>query len=147
MPDIRHRARSGTPSNPDRRTHFDPAPLLESIDHDFAAFAELAAMFRHSASGQLAALAAALENQDRSAAREIAHGLKGSLALFAARSAIDVLSALEEDCRQGTAFPVERRLGEVCEVVNAVNAGLLDCCAAHGVPLADDIPPAGAAIP
>ena len=119
---------------------FDPAQFLESIDHDFAVFGELAALFLATSVDQIALLTGALEAGELAAARDAAHGLKGSLALFAARPAIDVVQRLEVDCRTGAAFDCRQRGAEVAAIVGAVREALVDYCRDRAIDLA--APPA-----
>lgn len=116
-------------------TLFDPAQFLESIDHDVAVFGELSALFLATSVDQTARLAVALDAGELAAARDAAHGLKGSLALFAARPAIDAVERLEVDCRTGAAFDRRQRGAEVAAIVDAVRVALVDYCAARGIDL------------
>jgi HPt (histidine-containing phosphotransfer) domain-containing protein len=114
---------------------FDPSTFLESIDQDLAVFGELAALFLTTSVEQTAVLAAALDAGDLAAARDTAHGLKGSFALFATRPAIDVVARLEADCRTGATFDRRQRGAEVTAIVDAVRAALVDYCNAHAIDL------------
>ena len=115
---------------------FDPSMFLESIDQDLAVFGELAALFLATSVDQTAILAKALEAGELAAARDAAHGLKGSLALFAARPAIEAVERLEIDCRTGAPFDRRQRAAEVTAIVAAVRAALVDYCRVHRIDLA-----------
>lgn len=114
---------------------FDPSTFLESIDQDLEVFGELAALFLATSVDQTATLAAALDGGDLAGARDAAHGLKGSLALFAARPAIEIIERLEIDCRTGATFDRRQRGAEVTAIVDAVRAALVDYCTARAIDL------------
>ena len=114
---------------------FDPGALLESIDHDLEAFGELAALFLMTSSEQVDVISRALEAGDLARARAATHGLKGSLALFAARPVIDSLVRLEHDCRDAVGFDRRSRAVEVAVLVARVRASLVAYCARRGIDL------------
>ena len=74
---------------------FDPQPMLCAIQGDMAQFSRLTALFRRSVDSQLAQLHDALRGKNGERAAQIAHALKGSLAIFRALPAIDLLDELE----------------------------------------------------
>ena len=114
---------------------FDPSMFLESIDHDLVVFGELAALFLTTSVDQVAILGKALDAGELAAARDAAHGLKGSLALFAARPAIEAVERLEIDCRTGVKLDPQERGAEVSGIVAAVRAALVDYCRVHRIDL------------
>jgi HPt (histidine-containing phosphotransfer) domain-containing protein len=105
---------------------FDPAPLLESIDGDREAFAELANLFLSTSIEQVGALASALDAGDFALARDAVHGFKGSVALFATPAAVARLARLEHACRTAAPFDHAAGIAEVRGVVTALHRALAD---------------------
>ena len=95
---------------------------LTRVGGDVELLREIAALFIEDCSRALAELRRAVEQQDASKIEKAAHALKGSVANFGARSAVDAAFRLEQMGRAGD-------LSESAEALGALERALLTVCA------------------
>ena len=97
---------------------FDRSAAMARVGGDTELLKELAELFQHEWPRSLALLRQALERQDAAAIQNAAHGLKGAVANFGAKPAIDAASELERLAR-------EARLAEAPQALIALEQALV----------------------
>lgn len=85
---------------PTQCTTFDARPFLRAIDGDATVFVSLATDFLDTFHDQVAALLGAARAGDRPSLREVAHSLRGSLALFRADDLVGKVDAVVTSAAQ-----------------------------------------------
>jgi signal transduction histidine kinase/CheY-like chemotaxis protein/HPt (histidine-containing phosphotransfer) domain-containing protein len=104
---------SAEPSSP-------PDELLQRFAGDMELLGEVAALFRESCPGRLAALRAALDAGDAPTVEALAHGLKGSAANFSCDQVVETARRMEELARAGRLEQVSAALPELERLVDAL---------------------------
>jgi CheY-like chemotaxis protein/HPt (histidine-containing phosphotransfer) domain-containing protein len=104
---------------------FDAAALMRNLDGDLELLRALAEIFASAAPTQLSVIETAIANQDAEALMRGAHTLKGSVATFQARAAVDSAATLEKIGGSGdlssAASEFNRLRSEIARLTVALN--------------------------
>jgi HPt (histidine-containing phosphotransfer) domain-containing protein len=112
--------------------HFDPEPLLHAIGGDAESYAELAGQFVASTRRQMAAVTLAVDRGDADALRRQLHSLKGSLGIFHARGALEVVLRMESDARLDEPMTWKVGAAHLDSELEALHAEITAYCAPRG---------------